>query len=37
MAVDSSNQRIMCLTPLRDVLAIVEARIRALGMEPAGE
>jgi hypothetical protein len=37
MAVESSNQHIMRLTPLRDVLAIVEARIRALGMEPAGE
>jgi hypothetical protein len=37
MAVESSNQRIMRLAPLRDVIAIVEARVRALGMEPAGE
>jgi hypothetical protein len=35
--VDSSNQRIMRLTPLGDVLAIVKARVRSLGMEPAGE
>jgi hypothetical protein len=37
MAVHSSNWRIVRLTPLRDALAIVEARIRALGMESAGE
>jgi hypothetical protein len=37
MAMDSSNQCIMRLTPLRDVHAIVEARVGSLGMEPAGE
>jgi hypothetical protein len=37
MAVHSSNQRVMRLTPHRHVLAIVDARIGSPGMEPPSE